>query len=304
MTRVAVLSDIHGNLPALEAVLSDVQRKGVEGIIVAGDYTGGPRPQETTDLLRSLGSWMIRGNTEDYCLDYDRGNAPAGWRESKQWAAMRWSYSRLSRETLDFIASLPQQCVVAPSGTAPIRVVHGSPRSPTEHLFPDRDPVVLEIFREAGILPRDTAPTRLSLALAQIEEPVLVCGHSHIPWTQEQDGRLAVNAGSVGASINGHWHAQYAMLSWRNGRWWVEHRFIAYDLDQIRAAYRDSGYLAGGGAFAQACLMEIESGQNVPGHFVSYVYEIATEAGLEHLSAVPDSIWDQAVTTFNWEIPT
>lgn len=303
MTRVAVLSDIHGNLPSLEAVLSDVQRKGVDGIIAAGDYTGGPQPQETTDLLRSLGSCMIRGNTEDYCLDYDRGNGPAGWRESKQWAAMRWSCSCLSRETLDFIASLPQQRVVAPSGAAPIRVVHGSPRSPTEHLFPDRDPAALRAFREAGLLPWGTEPIRLSYALAQIEELVLVCGHSHIPWTQEQDGRLVVNAGSVGAPIHGHWYAQYAILSWRNSRWRAEHHSIAYDLDRIRAVYRDSGYLARGGAFARACLLEIESGQNVAGRLVSHVYEVAADAGFDGRGVVPDSLWDQAVATFDWEAP-
>jgi predicted phosphodiesterase len=301
--RIAVLSDIHGNLPALEAVLRDVRRKGVDGIVVAGDYTGGPQPQETTDLLRTVGSWMIRGNTEDYCLDYHRGDAPAGWRESKQWAAMRWSFLRLSRETLDFIAALPEQRVVAVNGTAPIRVVHGSPRSSTEQLFPDRDPVTLQVFRGAGLLPWGTEPARLSLALAQIEEPVLVCGHSHIPWTQAQDGRLVVNAGSVGASNNGHWHAQYAMLSWRNGRWWAEHHFIAYSLDQIRAVYRDSGYLAGGGAFAQACLLGIERGQNIPGRFVSHVYEVAAETGFEGCGVVPDSMWGQAVATFNWDFP-
>jgi len=298
--RIAVLSDIHGNLPALEAVLSDVQRQGVDDVVVAGDFTGGPQPQETTDLLCSLGSWMIRGNSEDYCLAYDRRDAPAGWRESKQWAAMRWSYFRLNKETLDSIASLPEQRAIVLNGAAPVRVVHGSPRSSTEHLFPDRDPVALQVFREAGLLPWGTEPARLSLALAGVEEPVLVCGHSHIPWKQEQDGRLVINAGSVGASNNGDWRAQYAVLDWREGRWQAEHRFIAYDLDRIRAVYRESGYLAGGGAFAQACLLGIERGQNVPGRFVSHVYEVAAEAGFEGCGVVPDSIWERAVTTFNW----
>lgn len=300
--RIAVLSDIHGNLPALEAVLRDIRRTGVKGIIVAGDFTGGPQPQETTDLLRALGSWMIRGNTEGYYLDYHRGDAPAEWRESKQWAAMRWSYSRLSQETLDFIAALTEQRVVALDGTASIRVVHGSPHSSTEHLFPDRNPLALRHFREAGVLRSDTEPDGLSLALAQVDEPVLVCGHSHIPWTQKQDGRLVVNAGSVGAPINGHWHAQYAMLSWQGDGWQVEHCSVPYDLELIRSVYSESGYLAGGGAFAQACLLEIESGQNVPWRLVSHAYEVAAQAGLEDRAAVPDSAWEQAVATFNWEM--
>jgi predicted phosphodiesterase len=299
--RIAALSDIHGNLPALEAVLRDVQRKGVDRVVVAGDFTGGPQPQETTDLLRTLDSWMIRGNTEGYCLDYHRGDAPAAWRESKQWAAMRWSYLRLSQEALDFIAALPEQRVAALNGTAPVRVVHGSPGSSTEQLFPDRDPVALQDFREAGLLPWGTEPARLSVTLAQVEEPVLVCGHSHIPWKQEQDGQLVVNAGSVGAPNNGSWHAQYAMLSWRNGGWQAEHHSLPYDLDRTRAVYRESGYLAGGGAFAQACLLGIERGQNIPGRLVSHVYEVAAEAGFEDRGVVPDCIWEQAVETFEWE---
>ena len=82
MVRLAVLSDIHGNLPALEAVLADVQRQGVDGILVAGDCTGGPHQQAAIDLLRALDSWMIRGNSENYCLAFDTGTAPESWRTS------------------------------------------------------------------------------------------------------------------------------------------------------------------------------------------------------------------------------
>jgi predicted phosphodiesterase len=300
--RLAVLADTHGNLPALEAVLADIRQQSVDGIIVAGDFTtGGPHQLETINLLRSLGSWMIRGNSEGYLLAYDAGDVPDGWRASKQWASVRWSYLRLNRETLDFIAALPKQRVVALDGAAPIRVVHGSPRSPSEHLFPDRDPVSLDAFRKAGLLLPGRDPAKLDRALAQVEEPVLVCGHSHIPWKQEQAGRLALNPGSVGAPINGDVRAQYALLTWQNGRWQAEHQAIAYDLERIRAAFSESGLLEEGGAFARAWLLHVEMGQNVSGRFVSYAYGLAAEAGYEGSSVVPDSIWEQAIVTFDWE---
>jgi len=258
--RLAVLSDTHGNLPALEAVLADARQQGVDSIVVAGDFTtGGSQQLETINLLRSLGSWMIRGNSEGYLLAYGAGNVPDGWRVSKQWASVRWSYSHLNRETLDFIASLPEQRVVALDDAAPIRVVHGSPRSSSEHLFPDRDPVSLRAFRKAGLLPPGRDPVKLDQALVQVKESGLVCGHSHIPWKQEQHGRLVLNPGSVGAPINGDVRAQYALLTWGDGRWQAEHRAIAYDLDLVRAAFSESGLLEEGGAFARAWLLVILS---------------------------------------------
>ena len=300
--RLAVLADVHGNLPALEAVLADVQQRGVDGIIVAGDLVGGgPQSVEVVRLLRSLGSWMIRGNNEDYFSTYDAGDAPDSWRVSYQWAVLRWSYHNLDRETLDFVAALPEQRVVALDGTAPIRVVHGSLQSPSGRLFPDRDPVKLHWFRKAGLLPPDCEPAKLELAFAQIAEPVLVCGHTHIPWKQEHDGRLAFNPGAVGGPLNGDVRAQYALLTWQDDHWRVEHQAVPYDLDRIRVAFRESGLLAEGGAFAQACLLAIETGQNVAGHFVSYVYELAAEAGFEDYDVVPNAIWEHAVATFDWD---
>ena len=300
--RLAVLADIHGNLPALEAVLADVQQHEVDGIIVAGDIIGGgPQSVEAIRLLRLLDCWMIRGNNEGYFLAYDAGTAPNGWRVGDQWAAMRWSYLRLGREMLDFIASLPEQRVIALDGAVPIRVVHGSPRDLSEGLFPDRDPAALGLFERAGFFSSGKGPVKLAWILAQIDEPVLVCGHTHIPWTQEQDGRLVLNPGSVGAPLNGDVRTQYALLTWQDGRWQAEQRAIPYDLDRVRTAFSESGLLSAGGAFARACLLTIETGQNVVGRFVSYTFELAAEAGYEDCDVVPDDVWERAVDTFDWD---
>jgi predicted phosphodiesterase len=299
--RLAVLADVHGNLPALEAVLADVQQHDVGGIVVAGDLTAGPQPVETTRLLRSLEAWMIRGNTDNNLLQYDVGDAPDAWRASKQWAVMRWSYSHLDRETLNFIASLPEQRAIALDDAAPIRVVHGSPRNPSESLFPDRDPVKLSLFRKAGLLPPGRDPVELDLAFGQISEPVLVCGHTHIPWKQEQDSRLALNPGAVCGPLNGDVRAQYALLTWQGDHWQVGHRAVPYDLRRVRAAFRESGLLAEGGGLARAFLLSIETGQNVGVCFLSYAYGLAAEAGFEGCDVVPDAIWERAVATFNWD---
>jgi predicted phosphodiesterase len=298
---LAVLADVHDNLLALEAVVEDMQHHKVDGVIAAGDYVvRGPYPVETSRLLRSLDGWMIRGNAEGYLLAYDAGEAPAPWCSSDQWAAMRWTYTQLDRETLDFIAGLPQHRVVTVDGAPPIRVVHGSPTDPSGRLFPDEDPDTLRWFRKAGLLAQDGDPPPLRRAFAQISEPVLVCAHTHIPWVQEQDGRLAFNPGAVSGALNGDARAQYALLTWENGRWQVEHRAVAYDLTRVRRAFRDTGFLAEGGPFAKAFLLSIETGRNVVGHLFSHIDRFALEAGLEDWVVVPEAIWDRAVNTFRW----
>jgi predicted phosphodiesterase len=300
--RLAILADVHSNLSALEAVLADVGQHDIEGMVVAGDHvSGGPQPLETMRLLSTLDGWLIRGNADDRLVAYDAGVAPHAWRESNQWAAMRWTYEHLDRASLDYLTSLPEQCVVAPPGSPPIRVVHGSPTSPTESLYPDRDPPTLHLFRRAGLLAADRRPTPLDRALAQVDESALICGHSHIPWAQRGNGRLALNPGSVGSPVNGDVRAQYAILAWEEGRWEVTFRAVPYDLARTRAAFYANGLLVRGGAFARAVLRSMETGQNVAGHFVSYASRLAAEAGAQGGSVLSDEIWERAAATFDWE---
>jgi predicted phosphodiesterase len=302
--RLAILADVHGNLPALQAVLADAQRQGADGFIVAGDITGGPDPVRAMNLLRSLDIWMVRGNREQDFVIYDAGDAPLAWRESDQWATRRWSYHSLDRDTLDFIASLPLQRVISLPGCAPIRVLHGSPQDPLDGcLYPDRDPASLRVFREARLLPPDHELPELELALAPVREPVLVCGHTHIPWQQEQHGCLALNPGSVGLPFGGT-RARYALLTWRAGHWQATLRAIAYDLEQIRAAYVQSGLLAQGGPFARTFLLVTQTGQNVPGHFVRHTRHLAAEAGWTGGNLLPAGVWERAIATFDWETYT
>ena len=280
--RLAILADVHGNLPALEAVLKDIRQHAVDSIIVAGDLTTGPHQIEVINLLRSLGAQMIRGNGENNLVQYDIGHAPDFWRTSRQWALHRWTYRHFDRVTLDFIATLPEQLVIAWPDTAAIRVVHGSPRSATE-----------------GIDPND-APEALRLALTQIAEPVLVCAHTHVPWKQEQNGRLAINPGAVCGPLNGEVGAQYALLTWQDDRWHVDHRAVSYDLKRIRTAFHTSGLLAEGGALARYYLLSIETGQNAPKGFLAYAYQLAAEAGFKDCAFVPNDIWDKAEATWHW----
>ena len=281
--RLAVLSDVHGNLPALEAVLEDMQRYDVDGIIVAGDLVGGPQPNEVVRLLGSLGAWMIRGNSDSGLLQYASGQAPESRRTHLQFALLRWTHAHVDADTRAFLGSLPEQRVTELPGRAAIRVVHGSPRDPSESIYPDRDPVVLDA------------------ALAQASEPVLVCGHTHEPWKVERDGRLALNPGAVCGPLDGFVGTQYALLTWHDGYWEAKHRALRYDLGRVRAAFRDSGLLEEGGVLAKAFVLCLETGQNIWEGFLSYARGLAAQAGFGDCETIPDVVWEQAAATFDWD---
>lgn len=284
--RLAVLADIHGNLPALEAVLDDLQQHDTDGIIVAGDLVDRfPHPVETIRLLRSLDSWMIRGNSDNGQLRLYAGDIPDAWRVNRQFASARWTYRNLDRETLDFIASLPEQRVISLPDTEAIRVVHGSPSHITEGIKPDLDPGTLE------------------RAFACINERILVCSHTHVPWWREQGGRLALNPGAVANPLDGKGggRAQYALLTWKEDCWQVQHREALYDLERLRAAFRDSGLLQEGGAFTRALLLSVETGHDVVTIFLSYANGVAAEAGIEDRNIIPDEVWEEAEATFRWD---
>jgi putative phosphoesterase len=293
--HLAVLADVHGNLPALEAVLDDAQQYRVDGVIVAGDLTGGPEDVKVIQRLRSLGSWAIRGNREEYLLEY---RSQGG----RHWAFLRSLHRRLSDQARDYIASLPTQRVVSADGTEPIRVVHGSPYSSREMLIPEDDADTLQVFEQAGLLPTDQNPARAaSSAGEEIDENVLVCGHTHIPWAQEHAGKLIFNPGAVGMPINGDSRAQYAILTWQSRRWRVEHRAVPYAIERTRAAFRESRLLEDGGGFARAGFLAIETGQNVPGRFIKHARSAATQAGFARDAVLPDAVWEQIEATFDWE---
>lgn len=283
MVRLAVLSDIHGNLIALEAVLSDLQQYAVDGIIVAGDIVvGGPQPAETLQRLRSLGSLMIQGNADQALLRYASGKAHANQSIAQQFALLRWTRRQVDQDALDFLQSLPEQRVVALAGTDPIRVVHGSPCHISERILPERDPALLD------------------LELAQIDELVLVCGHTHIPWQAAPNGRLALNPGSVGSPLNGMTGAQYALLTWGGLSWQARLLTTPYDLEPLRQVCQASGFLTEGGAFARLCLLSVETAQDVLDDFFAYAARLAEKAGCGEIDFISDTIWEQAVESFGW----
>jgi hypothetical protein len=143
-------------------------------------------------------------------------------------------------------------------------------------------------------------PLTLSECLELTPEPLLVCGHTHLPWVIHQDGKLAVNPGAVTGCLNGDPRAGYAWLRWDGKTWQAELRAVPYDVARTEQAYRESGLLAEGGPFSRACLESFHSGRNRPQEFVQVLYTLAKEAGWQG-SFIPDEILRSAEDRFDWE---
>ena len=208
--RVAVVSDVHGNLPALEAVLAEIEREDVDLIVSGGDISAGPMPVECVDTLRELGDRVL----------WVRGNADREDAAPAQYAELtRWVTGQLGPERRRFLVQAPVAAPVSVDGLGPVLVCHGSPRSDEE------------------ILTKVSPEERVAAALGGVEEQVVVHGHTHVQYDRELAGHRVVCAGSVGAPYEGRPGAYWALLGPD-----VELRSTEYDLERAVAAIRATGY--------------------------------------------------------------
>jgi putative phosphoesterase len=189
--RVAVLADIHGNLPALDAVLSEPDVLTADAIVLLGDIALGPLPGPVLDRLAELGDLAIwvHGNCErEMVTAFDGGvvPGPAGADAAKT-AAL------IGREHRDRLDGLPLTVTLEVEGLGPVLFCHASPR------------------RDDEMVLVDSPPERWAEVLADVAEPTVVAGHTHMPFDRLAAGRRAVNPGSVGMPY-GHPGAGWALL--------------------------------------------------------------------------------------------
>lgn len=300
--RYAVIADIHGNLPALEAVLEDIQPLHVDGIWALGDLVmRAPYPRETLNLLLAQGCTCIRGNVDGYLFAYEekiRCGQPAHPRFD---ALNRWTFDQLGPEGMDALRALPEQLTRRIDGAPPIRLVHGSPTADNQTIVPDEQPETLRAFQQAALARPDFSPPPLASWFTHIPERALICGHSHMPWVRRQADLLAFNPGSAGVSTNGDPRACYALLIWDGAAWQVELRAVPYDLARLKRDYEASGLLESVGAFARAFLLTMLTGHNVAIYYVYHSIHYARSQGLDHFTALPESAWPIIDASFPWE---
>ena len=219
--RIAVLSDVHGNLEALEPVLDDVAGQGVEATVALGDFLSGPSdPVGVADRLIELGLPSVRGNHDRYITD---------GREKD------WHIDALVRGLLDerqhrWLGSVPATLLLE----GDVFLCHGTPRDDNTSFM---DTMV-------GTIPTMHPRDYIEAEAVGFDHEVLLCGHTHVPRSLRlADGRLVVNPGSVGLPMEiGSPDARYAIIEKRRAGWNTELRAVAYDHAAAAKQALDKGY--------------------------------------------------------------
>ncbi len=226
MPRIAILADIHGNLPAFEAVQRDIAAIAPDQVIVNGDVINrGPQSKACLQAVRAMAWPVVFGNHEEYVLKFRAGDLPREW-NTDWWLPTRRVAEALSDEEFAYLKTLPWRHTIEVPGLPAIRVVHGSPRALNDGL---------------GFWMSDD---ELLAAVQAVPEPVVVGAHTHRPFDRRVGARWILNSGAVGAPFNGDPSAQYLVLTGDDGQWSVEFRAVPYDRAPLYAAWERSGDLA------------------------------------------------------------
>jgi putative phosphoesterase len=226
MQRVAVITDVHANLPALQAALARIDELGVDATYCGGDLVGyGPHPNEVCALIAERGIPTIYGNY-DYAIARDLEDCGCAYvtphdRELGQ-GSVDWTLAHTDQRSKDWMRERPFDLRFDVGATS-VHLVHGSPRKVNEYLFEDK-------------------PARLYERLALAEEAdVMVFGHTHEPWARSHGGVLFVNCGSVGKPKDGDPRGAFAVLRERAGGVDVTIERVAYDAAGVAAQVREAG---------------------------------------------------------------
>ncbi|MCA9962338.1 MAG: metallophosphoesterase [Anaerolineales bacterium] len=240
--KVAVISDIHGNLPALQAVTTHIEAWQPDMVVVDGDVVNrGPLSLDCLHFVqrkRIREGWhVVKGNHEDFLLNCARADAPTSGPEYELMRFAYWAYQQLDGE-VSILRGLPDKFVYfAPDGSE-FRVVHASMQGNRDGIYANTSDE--ELWKQIAPVPA-----------------VFVTAHTHRPMVRRFNDALIVNVGSVGAPFDGDGRASYGQFVWTRDGWEADIVRLDYDRAQTECDYAASGFLTGGGPLAQLMLVEL-----------------------------------------------
>jgi len=217
--RIAILSDIHGNVHALNRCLEDLaSRGGADTVVAAGDLClDGPKPLRVLERLDEIGALALRGNTDRMI-----GEGDLAALEPEDARAVGWVRAEIGPQWTEWLRALPFARTFG-DGESGLLVCHANPRSDDEHVWPDAyDDTLERLF--GGVLQRTVA-----------------FGHLHLPYVRVWRGRTLVNVASAGLPKDGDPRAHYAILTERPGGWEVQPRRVAFNVEKVARQLRRSG---------------------------------------------------------------
>ncbi len=230
--KIAIFADVHGNQPALEAVLDDIDRHRPDVIVCAGDAVNPfPGSEAVWRTLRARNIPAVRGNHEEYMLAYYQPERNPDIRQRIQFMPARFAARQLSTQTITEIDALPLTHTVTGAGGDDVLVCHASPLNATRSFA-------------AGI------DADMAAALTRIPAQTIAGGHVHMQWQMRWRNKFLVLAGSAGLPFGETTAAQYLILTHRDGKWRAAHHTVPYNLDAAVRAITNSRFLINGGPLA------------------------------------------------------
>lgn len=224
--RIAIFSDVHGNLSGLEAVLADIERQAVDLAVFAGDLClFGPRPAECARLIRERRLPAVLGNTDAWVA-----GIPG---PEKHQSTLEWTRIRFSPDERAWLGDLPFSLRVSPTASAAddLLIVHANPRNVDDIIFPSEAD---QQDRWGKVRQRDA---ELQPLFAGVRAAVVAYGHLHIPGVRPWGQLTLVNVSSVSMPGDEDGRAKYALLAWGDGQWRVTHHRVNYDTGAERDAF-------------------------------------------------------------------
>lgn len=221
--KVAILSDIHGNCVALNEVIKDARNNKVDEFLILGDVVNDlPFGNETLEIVKGLTNKVIKGNKEQYLIEYDQNRYD--WKNI-QFRTVKFMYNELTKDNLEYIKNLPYCMSVEYEGVK-LLIAHASPKSLEEQLH-QFDRKNLNYYTE------------------NLDADALIFGHTHDKmWYEYINDKLVINAGCLGVSPYYNSLAEYVILDISNGKINnIDLRHVKYDLEIIKQKIIDSGIL-------------------------------------------------------------
>lgn len=317
--QIALLADIHGNMPALEAVLRELESIQPDYVLINGDLINGiPFSADVIDLVRGHHDWVVvRGNHEFYYLDFGTERAAPESEDPERWGQLHWLVEQITPAQGEYLALLPDERTLYLHNTEPVRVAHGVPGRNRVGFYNGQ--AVEEIVNE----------------IQMVAETTLISAHTHvqidrhITWdvsrqqvlqsdphgsgapSSPHDGYGSsythreihrhwhlINPGSVGLPLNGRPTAQYALLEDVRGNdgasgWCATHRETEYDRRVALQAFHDSGMLTAGGVISELFYWEVVTAEAE----IVFFYRWAWESGQDPDRSIRDAFQAYCRTT-------
>ena len=284
--RLAFLGDIHGNLPALEAVLEEIDKQTPDAVFLLGDLLNRcPWTLDVVDVLRQRDWLSVQGNHDLILANLNTPEGPPTFNDKNRFPNIHWTWEQMRPQDLCYLRNLPHDLLIEIQGAPSLRLFHGLPDNPFAGIVPNAD------------------EESVSGQIAVYDEPVLICGHTHQPMdrtitaqSSEHNGgsypfrQRILNPGSVGMPYNGDPRAHYLLLDLVKEDsklgWQPQFQRLDYDFDRVASAFRSSGLLESSGAIAALNLRTIKDGHPWASDYQQWVRNQPHSVRCDHENAV------------------